>query len=69
MIRRTLRRRINGWFAWIAHKRLARAVPGFAALDNREAAARRLHRSGARQSTLERKRLVTARLMQEIGRA
>lgn len=71
-----IRRAIARWHQWRfdrarqdRHRSLRKAVPALAALDSRDAEARRQHRSGARHIAAERKRLVTARLMQEMGMA
>lgn len=68
MMRRTLRRWINGWIFWKAHRSLARALPGFAALDAADAEDRRRHRPGVRQRALKRKRLMTDALRMELTR-
>lgn len=58
----------TAWMLWRAHRRLRSAVPELVALDTAEREKRRQHRSGVREIAAQRKRLVTERLMREVGR-
>ena len=64
-----IRRAVNAWIAWRAHRSLARAIPALVALDSAERENCRRHRSGVREIASQRRALVTERLMHELGRA
>lgn len=59
---------VNAWLLWRAKRRLYRAVPALAVLDQQRAEKRRRHASGARQIDMRKRALVTERLMHELGR-
>lgn len=64
-----VRRTVNAWVLWKAHRSLRRALPALAALDTARSEIARRHRSGARAIDMRKRELVTARLMRELGRA
>lgn len=68
MIPRMIRRTITAWMLWRARRSLRRALPALAVLDSRKAALRSQHKAGGRKIDVERKRVVTERLMHELGR-
>lgn len=64
----TIRHAINSFVLWRARHRIMSAIPELAELDAKQRMLARSHRKGAAKIIAEKRKVMTAKLQQEVGR-